>query len=120
MRQIGTRNTLSGDFPLLNLMARMSLMPLLHTTLLLLGRHYPGSQSTVSSPNRFAQSSAVALLESALLGGSGITRCQLRKVSPFVKDLCKKHDLPYNCASFLKANALTISTLKAAALQAGI
>ncbi|CAN4128400.1 unnamed protein product [Withania somnifera] len=47
-----------------------------------------------------------------------LPRCQLRKVSPFVKDLCKKHGLPYNCASFLKANALTISTLRAAALQA--
>ncbi|XP_009792309.1 acyl-lipid (9-3)-desaturase-like [Nicotiana sylvestris] len=47
-----------------------------------------------------------------------LPRCQLRKVSPFVKDLCKKHGLPYNCASFYMANALTISTLRTAALQA--
>ncbi|XP_060209563.1 acyl-lipid (9-3)-desaturase-like [Lycium barbarum] len=47
-----------------------------------------------------------------------LPRCQLRKVSPFVKDLCNKHGLPYNCASFLNANALTINTLRVAALQA--
>lgn len=47
-----------------------------------------------------------------------LPRCNLRKVSPFVKELCKKHNLPYNCVSFLKANALTIDTLRAAALQA--
>lgn len=47
-----------------------------------------------------------------------LPRCQLRKVSPFVKELCKKHNLPYNCVSFCKANALTLETLKTAALQA--
>ncbi|KAL1315409.1 hypothetical protein AAHE18_16G257400 [Arachis hypogaea] len=47
-----------------------------------------------------------------------LPRCHLRKISPFVKDLCKKHNLPYNCVSFWKANALTIRTLRDAALQA--
>ncbi|XAR70789.1 Linoleoyl-CoA desaturase [Bertholletia excelsa] len=47
-----------------------------------------------------------------------LPRCQLRKISPFVKELCKKHDLPYNCVSFWKANALTVRTLRNAALQA--
>ncbi|KAL0297214.1 UNVERIFIED_CONTAM: Acyl-lipid (9-3)-desaturase [Sesamum radiatum] len=47
-----------------------------------------------------------------------LPRCQLRTVSPFVKELCKKHDLPYNVASFWEANAMTIRTLKVAALQA--
>ncbi|KAI4376430.1 hypothetical protein MLD38_014193 [Melastoma candidum] len=47
-----------------------------------------------------------------------LPRCQLRRVSPFVKELCKKHQLPYNCASFWKANVLTIGTLRTAALQA--
>ncbi|KAL5771455.1 hypothetical protein ACOSP7_015609 [Xanthoceras sorbifolium] len=47
-----------------------------------------------------------------------LPRCHLRKVSPFVKELCKKHNLPYNSASFLKANAMTVETLRAAALLA--
>nr|ACB47482.1 delta6-fatty acid desaturase [Oenothera biennis]AUF71533.1 fatty acid delta 6-desaturase 1 [Oenothera biennis]AUF71534.1 fatty acid delta 6-desaturase 1 [Oenothera biennis] len=47
-----------------------------------------------------------------------LPRCNLRKVAPFVQELCKKHNLPYNCVSFLKANALTIDTLRVAALQA--
>lgn len=47
-----------------------------------------------------------------------LPRCQLRKTAPFVKELCKKHNLPYNCASFWKANAMTLDTLRAAALQA--
>lgn len=47
-----------------------------------------------------------------------LPRCQLRKISPFVKALCKKHNLPYNCASFWKANVLTCKTLRDAALQA--
>ncbi|KAL0327491.1 UNVERIFIED_CONTAM: Acyl-lipid (9-3)-desaturase [Sesamum angustifolium] len=47
-----------------------------------------------------------------------LPRCQLRTVSPFVKELCKKHGLPYNVASFWEANAMTIRTLKVAALQA--
>lgn len=47
-----------------------------------------------------------------------LPRNQLRKISPFVKELCKKHNLPYNCASFWKANVLTCNTLRKAALQA--
>nr|APP89673.1 delta-8 sphingolipid desaturase [Ribes mandshuricum] len=47
-----------------------------------------------------------------------LPRCQLRKVSPFVKDLCKKHNLPYRSLSFLDANVATIKTLRTAALQA--
>jgi delta8-fatty-acid desaturase len=47
-----------------------------------------------------------------------LPRCNLRKISPLVKDLCKKHNLPYNCVSFWKANVLTIQTLRNAALQA--
>jgi len=47
-----------------------------------------------------------------------LPRCSLRKVSPLVKDLCKKHNLPYNCVSFWKANLLTIQKLRNAALQA--
>ncbi|XP_071917829.1 acyl-lipid (9-3)-desaturase-like isoform X2 [Coffea arabica] len=44
--------------------------------------------------------------------------CQLRKISPFVKELCKKHGLPYNAASFWEANVMTCKTLRNAALQA--
>jgi delta8-fatty-acid desaturase len=47
-----------------------------------------------------------------------LPRCNLRKISPLVKDLCKKHNLPYTCVSFWKANVLTIQTLRNAALQA--
>ncbi|XP_057423560.1 delta(8)-fatty-acid desaturase 1-like [Lotus japonicus] len=47
-----------------------------------------------------------------------LPRCHLRKISPLVKDLCKKHNLPYNCVSFWKANVLTLRTLRNAALQA--
>ncbi|XP_051151284.1 acyl-lipid (9-3)-desaturase-like [Andrographis paniculata] len=47
-----------------------------------------------------------------------LPRSQLRKISPFVKELCKKHGLPYNCASFWEANKMTVATLKNAALQA--
>ncbi|GFP90122.1 delta(8)-fatty-acid desaturase 2 [Phtheirospermum japonicum] len=47
-----------------------------------------------------------------------LPRCQLRRVSPFVRELCKKHGLPYNCASFWEANVMTIRTLRNAALQA--
>ncbi|KAK8286478.1 hypothetical protein V6Z12_D08G298400 [Gossypium hirsutum] len=49
-----------------------------------------------------------------------LPRCHLRTISPFVKELCKKHNLAYNCASFWKANAMTIETLKSAALQARV
>lgn len=47
-----------------------------------------------------------------------LPRNQLRNVSPFVQELCKKHNLPYDCASFWKANVLTLTTLRTAALQA--
>ncbi|KAJ4952385.1 hypothetical protein NE237_029217 [Protea cynaroides] len=47
-----------------------------------------------------------------------LPRCHLRKISPFVRDLCKKHDLPYNIASFWESNKMTIETLRTAALQA--
>ncbi|EPS73310.1 d8-sphingolipid desaturase, partial [Genlisea aurea] len=45
-------------------------------------------------------------------------RCQFRKISPLVKELCKKHSLPYNSASFWEANVMTVQTLRDAALQA--
>ncbi|RZC91191.1 hypothetical protein C5167_027255 [Papaver somniferum] len=47
-----------------------------------------------------------------------LPRCHLRKISPFVKELCSKHKLPYTCVSFWEANVLTIGTLRNAALQA--
>lgn len=47
-----------------------------------------------------------------------LPRCQLRKVSPFVKELCKKHNLPYNCSSFWEANVMTVRTLRNAAMLA--
>lgn len=47
-----------------------------------------------------------------------LPRCHLRRVSPFVKELCKKHGLPYDSASFLKANELTVRVLRNAAVQA--
>ncbi|KAF7127940.1 hypothetical protein RHSIM_Rhsim11G0043700 [Rhododendron simsii] len=47
-----------------------------------------------------------------------LPRCQLRKISPFVVELCKKHNLPYNIAPFWEANVLTVRTLRNAALQA--
>ncbi|XP_041001914.1 delta(8)-fatty-acid desaturase 2-like [Juglans microcarpa x Juglans regia] len=47
-----------------------------------------------------------------------LPRCQLRKVSPIVQDLCKKHNLPYRSLSFWAANLSTIRTLRTAALQA--
>ncbi|GAB2234303.1 hypothetical protein Droror1_Dr00003550 [Drosera rotundifolia] len=47
-----------------------------------------------------------------------LPRNQLRKISTFVKQLCATHNLSYNCASFSKANAMTIQTLHAAALKA--
>lgn len=47
-----------------------------------------------------------------------LPRCHLRKISPFVKELCRKHNLPYTSVSFFEANKLTISTLRTAALQA--
>lgn len=47
-----------------------------------------------------------------------LPRCQLRKISPFVKELCKKHNLPYNSSSFWEANVMTMRTLRNAALLA--
>ncbi|KAH6828463.1 Fatty acid/sphingolipid desaturase [Perilla frutescens var. hirtella] len=47
-----------------------------------------------------------------------LPRGQLRSISPFVRELCKKHGLPYNCATFLGANVLTVRTLRDAAMQA--
>lgn len=47
-----------------------------------------------------------------------LPRCNLRKIAPLVRDLCKKHNLPYTCVSFWKANVLTIQTLREAALEA--
>ncbi|KAG8375670.1 hypothetical protein BUALT_Bualt10G0124600 [Buddleja alternifolia] len=47
-----------------------------------------------------------------------LPRSQLRRVSPLVKELCKKHGLPYNSASFWEANAMTIRTLKNVAMEA--
>ncbi|KAG7941245.1 hypothetical protein I3843_16G029900 [Carya illinoinensis] len=47
-----------------------------------------------------------------------LPQCNLRKVSPFVKELCKKHGLPYNSVSVWEANVMTIGTLRTAALQA--
>uniref|UniRef100_A0A1D1Z2P3 Fatty acid desaturase 1 n=1 Tax=Anthurium amnicola TaxID=1678845 RepID=A0A1D1Z2P3_9ARAE len=47
-----------------------------------------------------------------------LPRCHLRKIAPFVKELCNKHNLPYSIASFWEANVMTIGTLRTAALQA--
>lgn len=47
-----------------------------------------------------------------------LPRCQLRKISPLVQELCKKHNLPYRSLSFWDANVSTIRTLRTAALQA--
>lgn len=47
-----------------------------------------------------------------------LPRCQLRKISPLARDLCKKHNLPYRSLSFWEANVSTIRTLRTAALQA--
>ncbi|XP_017215879.1 delta(8)-fatty-acid desaturase [Daucus carota subsp. sativus] len=47
-----------------------------------------------------------------------LPRRQLRSVSPLVKELCKKHNLPYRSLSFIEANVTTLKTLKTAAMQA--
>ncbi|KAL3356127.1 hypothetical protein AABB24_017008 [Solanum stoloniferum] len=47
-----------------------------------------------------------------------LPRCQLRKISPIVQDLCKKHNLSYRSLSFFEANRWTIRTLRTAAMQA--
>ncbi|KAK8570404.1 hypothetical protein V6N13_003087 [Hibiscus sabdariffa] len=47
-----------------------------------------------------------------------LPRCQLRKISPLVRDLCSKHNLPYKSLSFWEANRSTIRTLRTAAMEA--
>lgn len=47
-----------------------------------------------------------------------LPRTQLRKVSPLVIDLCKKHNLPYRSLTWWEANVWTIRTLRTAAFQA--
>ncbi|XP_074382145.1 delta(8)-fatty-acid desaturase-like isoform X2 [Apium graveolens] len=47
-----------------------------------------------------------------------LPRAQLRSISPLVKELCKKHNMPYRSLSFYEANVTTLKTLKSAALQA--
>ncbi|KAL2490309.1 Delta(8)-fatty-acid desaturase 2 [Abeliophyllum distichum] len=47
-----------------------------------------------------------------------LPRCHLRKISPIVQELCKKHNLPYRSLSFYEANVKTLETLRIAALQA--
>lgn len=47
-----------------------------------------------------------------------LPRCHLRRISPLVKELCKKHNLTYSSAGFLEANRKTIKVLRTAALQA--
>ncbi|KAL2926345.1 Delta(8)-fatty-acid desaturase 2 [Bienertia sinuspersici] len=47
-----------------------------------------------------------------------LPRCNLRKVAPVVKDLCKKHNMPYRSLTFWEANVSTLKTLRDAALQA--
>ncbi|GAA0144519.1 oxidoreductase [Lithospermum erythrorhizon] len=47
-----------------------------------------------------------------------LPRYHLRRVSPLVMELCKKHNLSYNCASFYEAYKRTFKTLRTAALEA--
>ncbi|KAL0426066.1 UNVERIFIED_CONTAM: Delta(8)-fatty-acid desaturase 2 [Sesamum radiatum] len=47
-----------------------------------------------------------------------LPRCHLRKISPLVQELCKKHNLPYRSLSFFEANIWTLRTLRTAALEA--
>ncbi|KAF8379625.1 hypothetical protein HHK36_029066 [Tetracentron sinense] len=47
-----------------------------------------------------------------------LPRCHLRSICPLVRDLCKKHGLPYNSVSFWEANVRTIATLRSAAMEA--
>lgn len=47
-----------------------------------------------------------------------LPRCNLRAISPLVRELCKKHQLPYSSFSFFEANKRTIATLRKAAFQA--
>ncbi|KAJ6320281.1 hypothetical protein OIU78_015630 [Salix suchowensis] len=45
-------------------------------------------------------------------------RSQLRRISPVVQDLCKKHNLSYRSLSFWEANVWTIRKLRNVAVQA--
>ncbi|CAI9785968.1 unnamed protein product [Fraxinus pennsylvanica] len=47
-----------------------------------------------------------------------LPRCHLRNISPVVRELCKKHNLPYRSLSFFEANVWTLRTLRTAALEA--
>ncbi|KAI4371567.1 hypothetical protein MLD38_019786 [Melastoma candidum] len=47
-----------------------------------------------------------------------LPRCQLRKIAPLARDLCKKHNLQYRNPTFWEANMWTLRTLRTAALQA--
>ncbi|KAL2511328.1 Delta(8)-fatty-acid desaturase 2 [Abeliophyllum distichum] len=47
-----------------------------------------------------------------------LPRCHLRNIAPVVRELCKKHNLPYRSLSFFEANVWTLRTLRAAALEA--
>ncbi|XP_068644810.1 delta(8)-fatty-acid desaturase-like [Aristolochia californica] len=47
-----------------------------------------------------------------------LPRCHFRNISPLVRELCKKHNLPYTSVSFWEANVMTFKTLRTAALQA--
>ncbi|KAI3498255.1 hypothetical protein L1887_34026 [Cichorium endivia] len=47
-----------------------------------------------------------------------LPRCHLRSIVPIVRELCKKHDLPYVSLSFYDANVTTLKTLRTAALEA--
>ncbi|KAG0457999.1 hypothetical protein HPP92_023156 [Vanilla planifolia] len=49
-----------------------------------------------------------------------LPRCHLRSISPFVRELCKKHKLHYSSVNFWEANKRTVETLRAAAMQARI
>lgn len=47
-----------------------------------------------------------------------LPRCNLRKISPIVQELCKKHNLPYRSMSFIDANKWTLKVLRTAAMEA--
>lgn len=47
-----------------------------------------------------------------------LPRCHLRKVAPVVRDLCKKHGLPYRSFTYWEANVRTIKCLRKAAFEA--
>ncbi|CAO2165208.1 unnamed protein product [Urochloa humidicola] len=47
-----------------------------------------------------------------------LPRCHLRRVAPVVRELCRKHGLPYERCGFWEANVRTLRTLRDAAMQA--